>query len=152
MSCKRALNFDQWKTFSENYKPMMIWLWLFYKFTENYCRLWFIFKFIRKRLWNASFFFSWYYSSQRAYMLLLGRTLIFHCLKNIIKFVGKHNSTYLSTNAQSVDWALTIQLHNYHGFLPLIQSFFPRFWYLHHLCRSEFLMVYQNRLEHFQIS
>ena len=22
MSCKRALNFDQWKTFSKNYKPM----------------------------------------------------------------------------------------------------------------------------------
>ena len=29
MSCERALNFDQWKTFSENYKPMRIWLWLF---------------------------------------------------------------------------------------------------------------------------
>ena len=23
MSCGRALNFDQWKTFSENYKPIM---------------------------------------------------------------------------------------------------------------------------------
>ena len=38
MSCERALNFDQWKTFSENYKPMRVWLWLVYKFTENYCR------------------------------------------------------------------------------------------------------------------
>ena len=36
-SCERALNFDQWKTFSENYKPMRVWLWLAYKFTENYC-------------------------------------------------------------------------------------------------------------------
>ena len=36
MSCERALNFDQWKTFSENYKPMRVWLWLVYKFTENY--------------------------------------------------------------------------------------------------------------------
>ena len=35
MSCERALNFDQWKTFSENYKPMIVWLWLVYKFTEN---------------------------------------------------------------------------------------------------------------------
>ena len=35
MSCERALNFDQWKTFSENYKPMGVWLWLVYKFTEN---------------------------------------------------------------------------------------------------------------------
>ena len=26
-SCERALNFDQWKTFSENYKPMRVWLW-----------------------------------------------------------------------------------------------------------------------------
>ena len=39
MSCERALNFDQWKTFSENYKPMRVWLWLVYKFAENYCRL-----------------------------------------------------------------------------------------------------------------
>ena len=39
MSCERALNFDQWKTFSKNYKPMRVWLWLVYKFTENYCRL-----------------------------------------------------------------------------------------------------------------
>ena len=36
MSCERALNFDKWKTFSENYKPMRVWLWLVYKFTENY--------------------------------------------------------------------------------------------------------------------
>ena len=36
MSCERTLNFDQWKTFSENYKPMKVWLWLVYKFTENY--------------------------------------------------------------------------------------------------------------------
>ena len=27
MSCERALIFDQWKTFSENYKPMIVWLW-----------------------------------------------------------------------------------------------------------------------------
>ena len=38
MSCERALIFDQWKTFSENYKPMRVWLWLVYKFNENYCR------------------------------------------------------------------------------------------------------------------
>ena len=38
-SCDRALNFNQWKTFSENYKPMRVWLWLVYKFTENHCRL-----------------------------------------------------------------------------------------------------------------
>ena len=28
MSCEHALNIDQWKTFSENYKPMRVWLWL----------------------------------------------------------------------------------------------------------------------------
>ena len=38
-SCERNLNFDQWKTFSENYKPMRVSLWFVYKFTENYCRL-----------------------------------------------------------------------------------------------------------------
>ena len=32
MSCECALNFDQWKTFSENFKPMRVWLWLVYKF------------------------------------------------------------------------------------------------------------------------
>ena len=35
MSCKRALNFDQCKTFSEDYKPIRVWLWLVYKCTEN---------------------------------------------------------------------------------------------------------------------
>ena len=31
ISCKRALNFDQRKTFSKNYKPMRVWVWLLYK-------------------------------------------------------------------------------------------------------------------------
>ena len=40
VSWEDALNFDQWKTFSdENYKAMTVCLWLAYKFTENYCRL-----------------------------------------------------------------------------------------------------------------
>ena len=30
-------DFDQWKTFSENHKPIRVWLWLVYKFTENNC-------------------------------------------------------------------------------------------------------------------
>ena len=42
MSCERALNFDQWKTFPENYKPMRVWLWLVYKFTEN-CQIYRLF-------------------------------------------------------------------------------------------------------------
>ena len=33
MSCECALNFDQWKTFAENCKPMRVWLWFVYKFT-----------------------------------------------------------------------------------------------------------------------
>ena len=37
MSFERGLIFDQWKTFSENYKPMRVWLWFVYKFTDNYC-------------------------------------------------------------------------------------------------------------------
>ena len=28
MSCERALNFDQWKTSSKNYRPMRFWFWL----------------------------------------------------------------------------------------------------------------------------
>ena len=42
MSYERALNVDQWKTFSENYKPMRVWLWLVYKFTEN-CQIYRLF-------------------------------------------------------------------------------------------------------------
>ena len=47
MSCERALYFDQWKTFSENYKPMRVWFWLVYKFTENYRRSWLFSEFIQ---------------------------------------------------------------------------------------------------------
>ena len=35
VSSERALNFDQWKTFLENYKPIRISLWLLYKYTKN---------------------------------------------------------------------------------------------------------------------
>ena len=42
MSCEHALNLDQWKTFSENYKPMKVWLWLVYKFTKN-CQIYRLF-------------------------------------------------------------------------------------------------------------
>ena len=37
--CERGLNFDQWKTFSENSNAVRVWLWFVYKFTENYCHL-----------------------------------------------------------------------------------------------------------------
>ena len=47
MSCKCALNFDQWKTFSGNYKPIRVWLWLVHKFTENNCRSRLFSKFIQ---------------------------------------------------------------------------------------------------------
>ena len=47
MSYKLALTFDRWKAFSENYKPMRIWLWFIYKFTENYCCFWLFFAFIQ---------------------------------------------------------------------------------------------------------
>ena len=43
----RALNFDQWKTFSKNYKPGRVWLWLVYKFTKNYCHSWLFSEFIQ---------------------------------------------------------------------------------------------------------
>ena len=42
MSCDRALNFDQWKIFFENYKPMRVLLWLVYKFTKN-CQIYRLF-------------------------------------------------------------------------------------------------------------
>ena len=35
--CQGSFNFDQWKTFSENYKLIRVWLWFVYKFTENNC-------------------------------------------------------------------------------------------------------------------
>ena len=36
---ERGLNFDQWKTFSENHEPIRAWLWLVYEIGENNCRL-----------------------------------------------------------------------------------------------------------------
>ena len=47
MSCGHTLNFDQLKTFSENYKPMRVWFWFVYKFTENYCHSWLFSEFIQ---------------------------------------------------------------------------------------------------------
>ena len=44
---KRALSFDQWKKYSENYQPIRDRLRLVYKFTENYCRLRLFSKFIQ---------------------------------------------------------------------------------------------------------
>ena len=57
MSCERALNFDQWKPFSENYKPMRIWLWLVSKFTYNCCRSWLFSEFIQTQ--NEVSYLSW---------------------------------------------------------------------------------------------
>ena len=39
MSRERVLNFNQWKIFSQNYKPITVQLWLVYKINENNCRL-----------------------------------------------------------------------------------------------------------------
>ena len=47
MSCELALNFDQWKTFSKNYKPIRVWLWLLNKFSQNYCRSRIFYQFIQ---------------------------------------------------------------------------------------------------------
>ena len=38
---------SQWKTFSENYKPITVYLWLAYKFTKNNCSLQLFSKFIQ---------------------------------------------------------------------------------------------------------
>ena len=47
MSCERALNFDQWKLFSEDYESMRVWLRLVHKFNMNYCRSRLFSEFIR---------------------------------------------------------------------------------------------------------
>ena len=49
MSRELALSFDQRKTFSENYKPMRVLLWIVYKFTKNYCRLQLFSRFIQSQ-------------------------------------------------------------------------------------------------------
>ena len=61
MSCERALNFDQWKTFPENYKPMRVWLWLVHKFTEN-CQIYGL--------------FSWFIQTQKRYPTSLDKIRI----------------------------------------------------------------------------
>ena len=39
MSCECVLNFDQSKKFSENYKPIRVWLGLVYKVKKTNCQL-----------------------------------------------------------------------------------------------------------------
>ena len=39
MTYKSTLNFSQWKTVSENHKPISVWLLLVYKINGNNCRL-----------------------------------------------------------------------------------------------------------------
>ena len=51
MPCKGYLRFDQSKIFSENYRPIGVWLWLIYKFTENYCRLRLFSELIQTQKW-----------------------------------------------------------------------------------------------------
>ena len=34
---EHILNFNQWKTLSENYKPIKVWLWFIYKIAEKNC-------------------------------------------------------------------------------------------------------------------
>ena len=46
---RTCFKFDQWKTFCENYKPIRVWLWLVYKFTNNYCPLLLFSEFIQTR-------------------------------------------------------------------------------------------------------
>ena len=58
MSFQRALNFDQWKIFSENYKPMRVLLWLVYKFTEN-CQIYRLFLRVHSRSKKVSYI-SWH--------------------------------------------------------------------------------------------
>ena len=81
MSCERALNFDQWKTFSENYKPMRVWLWLVYKFTEN-CQIYRLFPELiqtKKRyppsLDKIRILTLWNYLSSQAKIFLVNLTL-----------------------------------------------------------------------------
>ena len=47
MLCERPVNGDQWQTFSGNCKPIRVWSWLVYKFTENNCQLRLFSEFIR---------------------------------------------------------------------------------------------------------
>ena len=47
MPCEGSLDFDQWKTFSENCKPIKFLLQFGYKFTQNNCRSRLFSKFIQ---------------------------------------------------------------------------------------------------------
>ena len=56
ISCERTLNFDQGKMFSKKYKPMIVWLWLIYKFILKFCCLRLFCQFIQtKRGYPTSF-------------------------------------------------------------------------------------------------
>ena len=54
MSCESPLKFGQWKTFSEHYKPIRVWLWFVYKITENNRRLRLFIEFIQtQKTWKS---------------------------------------------------------------------------------------------------
>ena len=38
-SWSKVLEFDQWKKFCENFKPIRVWLWFVYKIPESNCFL-----------------------------------------------------------------------------------------------------------------
>ena len=129
MSCERALNFDQWKTFSENYKPMRVWLWLVYKFTENYypSRLFSEFIQTQKRYptsldkiciltWKLLVISSWNFScelnSKRTYSLqnisyLLLRLYLFQAKK---RFTLSSNKKTTLLRRETLWWVLLLGL------------------------------------------
>ena len=84
MSCERALNFDQRKTFSANYKSMRVWLWLAYKFTEN-CQIYrLFFEFIQTKKRCPTSWQNTYPNSETTCHIKLNFFLWTQPLKNLL--------------------------------------------------------------------
>ena len=92
MSCECTLNFGQWKTFSENYKPIRILLWFVYKFTKKYCRLQLFSKLIQTQKKYPT---SLDKISIITWKLLFISSQIFSCELNLKRTYSLQNISYL---------------------------------------------------------
>ena len=87
-------NFHQWKTSSENYEPIRVWLWLVYRFTKNYCRLQLFSEFIQTQKRYISYLY-W----QNRYPILKTTChikLIFFLWTKLLESLLLQNISYLS--------------------------------------------------------
>ena len=134
MSFERALDFDEWITFSENYKPMRVSLWLFYKSTENNCCLQ---------------LFSEFIQTQKRYPTSLDKICILTWKLIVISsqtFPCELNSqwTYFLQNISYPSlplWDLSVEDYGHHYFVPTHHNLILQEGLLCKMCPKSSVMI-----------